>query len=267
MKLKLSSQLLPTTEVTMVSTSIFCSDIFSGDGRFVGSSTLSSYNKLLDFLKNTWLKCNVTSETHECKAIVTVDNAPEGFPNEFCLGMFVFHYNKRKATHEIFISHTIDEEYIEAFEKVGMSGGFQDHLSEDDLFRARFEYLQNLNNPHRLLGTWIQKLDDDFDLYDLLESEKKISEASDEMVENSLLSTILKFAKIHQKGIETLYWLGSNDGQKFLNYFDTYSVASKLGKAANSLLEELNASNNSDFLIDEFITRFENSSIPEPVLF
>ena len=110
-------------------------------------------------------------------------------------------------------------------------------------------------------------LDDDFDLYDLLESEKKISEASDEMVENSLLSTILKFAKIHQKAIETLSWLGSNDGQKFLNYFDTYSVASKLGKAANSFLEELNASNNSDLLIDEFIARFENSSIPEPVLF
>ena len=141
-------------------------------------------------------------------------------------------------------------------------------MSEDDLFRARFEYLQNLNNPHRLLGTWIQKLDDDFDLYDLLENEKQISEVSDEMLENSLLSTILIFAKKHQKATETLCWLGSNDGQKFLNHFETYdSVASKLGKAANSLLEELNASNNSDLLIDEFIIRFENSSIPEPVLF
>lgn len=252
----------------MIRTSIFCSDIFSGEGNFVGRSNLKSYNEFLDFAKNTWLKCNVTSDTHECEAVATALNAPEGFPNEFGLGLFVFHYNKRKGNHEIFISHTINEKYIEAFENVGMSEGFQNHLSEDDLFQARFEFLQNLNNPHRLLGSWIKKLDDDFNLYELLEEEKKISEANDEIVENSLLSTVLRFARTHHKANEILLWLGSNDGQKFLNYFDTYdSVATKLAKAANSLIEDLNGSNNFDLQIDEFITRFEFSSIPEPVLF
>jgi hypothetical protein len=251
----------------MIQLTIICSDIYSGERTIAGRLNLNTFNDFLDFAKNTWLKRNVTSDTHECEVIASACGAPEGFPNEFGLGLFVFHYNKQKGNHEISISHTINEDYIEAFGKVGMTEGFQNHLSEDDLFRARFEYLQNLNNPHRLLGTWIQKLDDDFDLYDLLENEKQISEVSDEMVENSLLSTILIFAKKHQKATETLCWLGSNDGQKFLNHFETYdSVASKLGKAANSLLEELNASNNSNLLIDEFITQFENSSIPEPIL-
>ncbi len=252
----------------MVRTSIFCSDIFSGEGTFVGRSNLNSYNEFLDFAKNTWLKCNVTSETHECEVIATAHNSPEGFPSEFGLGLFVFHYNKRKAAHEIFISHTINEKYIEAFERVGMSEGFQNHLSEDDLFRARFEFLQNLNNPHRLLGTWIKKLDDDFDLYELLEIEKNISDVSEETVENSLLSTVLRFAKTHHKAMETLFWLVSNDGQKFLKHFDTYeSVAPKIAKAANSLIKELKGSNNSELQIDEFISHFESSSIPEPVLF
>lgn len=252
----------------MVRISIFCSDIYSGEGAFVGRSNLNSFNEFLDFAKNTWLNCNVISDTHECEAIASAHNAPEGFPNEFGLGLFVFHYNKRKGVHEIFISHTINDKYIEAFEQVGMSKGFQNHLSEDDLFRARFEFLQNLNNPHRLLGTWIQKLDDDFDLYELLEIEKTISEVSDEMVENSLLSTVLRFAKTHNKSMETLFWLGSKDGQEFLDYFDTYdTVAAKLAKAANSLIHEIKKSNNLELQIDEFITRFQSTSIPDPVLF
>jgi len=252
----------------MVNIHIFCSNIYSGDSEFVGGENFDNYSEFLDFAKRIWLRCNVTSETHECEVIASAENTPEGFPSQFGLGLFVFHYNKRKGTHEIFISHTINDDYIEAFEQVGMSEVFQTSITEEELFRSRFEFLYNLNNPHRLLGTWIKKLDDDFVLYELLEEEKNISEASDELISNSLLSTVLKFAKKYSKSKEMLFWLGSKDGKKFLSNFNEYDSASgKLSSAADAFLKELKKSNSPNILIDEFINRFEFNSIPEPLLF
>lgn len=251
----------------MVNISIFCSNIYSGHGEFVGGSDFDNYREFLDFAKRIWLRCNVTSETHECEVIASAENPPEGFPSQFGLGLFVFHYNKRKGTHEICISHTINDDYIEAFEKVGMSETYQNSITEEELFRSRFEFLDNLNNPHRLLGTWIKKLDNDIVLFELLEEDKNISEASAELQGNSLLSTVLKFARKHSKAKEILYWLGSKDGKKFLSNYDEYDSASeKLSTAVGAFLKELKKSNTPNILIDEFIIRFESNSIPEPSL-
>jgi hypothetical protein len=252
----------------MVKISIFCSNIYSGDSEFVGGSNFDDYSEFLDFAKRIWLRCNVTSETHECEAIASAENPPEGFPSQFGLGLFVFHYNKRKGTHEISISHTINDDYVEAFEQVGMSDAFQNSIPEEELFRSRFEFLKNLNNPHRLLGTWIKNIDDEYDLYELLEKEKNISEASNELIENSLLSTVLNFARKYRKTTEILYWLGSRDGKKFLSNFDEYDSASgKLSSAADVFLKVIKKSKSPNILIDEFISRFESNSIPEPLLF
>lgn len=252
----------------MVNIQIFCSEIFSDNGSIIGSGDFYRFEDFLNFAKERWIRRNISSETHECSALASVPNAPEGFPDQLCLGLFVFHYNRRKDSHQIYISHTGNDDFIEAFENLGMTAKFQNHLPEDDLFRSRFDFLQNLNNPHRLLGSWIKKLDDDLDVYELIEKEKGLPEASDEMAENSLLSTVLRFAKSHNKEIEMLSWLGSKEGQKFLNYFDaSYSVGPKLANAANHLLKSIKSADKSDFEVDAFISRFESLSIPEPVLF
>ncbi len=252
----------------MVNVQIFCSEIFSGNGNIIGNGDFENFEDFQNFAKEKWVRRNISSETHECSALASVPNAPEGFSNQFCLGIFVFHYNKRKGTHQIYISHTGNDDFIEAFENVGMTAEFQNHLSEEHLFRRRFDFLQNLNNPHRLLGSWIKRLDDDLDVYDLIKEENGLSEVSNEIVENSLLSTVLRFAKRHQKEIEMLSWLGSKEGQKFLNYFDaSYSVGPKLAKAATYLLKIVKGIEKSELEIDAFISHFKSSSIPEPVLF
>ena len=252
----------------MVEISIFCSDIFSGDGSIVGSKNLNTFTEFLEFAKNVWLRCNVSSETHECKAIASAVDAPDGFPKDFGLGLFVFHFNKRKGTHEIFISHTANEEFTEEFDSVGMIETYQNRLSEDNLFRERFEFLNNLNNPHRLLGTWIKKLDDDFDVYDLVKNEKHLVEVSDSLIENTLLSKLLKFAYIQNKAQETLQWLGSKHGSDFLKDFDGYeTVATKLSTASVALLKEIGKSDHLDISIKKFIDEFDAISIPEPKLF
>lgn len=252
----------------MVRISIFCSDIYSGDGSIVGSANLNTFADFLEFARNVWIRCNISSETHECKAIASAAEAPEGFPNEFVLGLFVFHHNKRKGTHEIFISHTTNEEFIEAFDSVGMIETYQNRLSEDELFRERFEFLKNLNNPHRLLGTWIKKLDDDFNIHDLVKNEKHLDEVSDELIENTLLSKLLKFAYTQNKAKETLQWLTSKQGSDFLQHFADYeTVATMLSTASGVLLKEIGHSDHLDIRIKEFIDDFDSTSIPEPELF
>ena len=235
----------------------------NGSSERVGKFTVEDFQKCIEFMKNTWIRCNVSSEIYEFR----VSASSPYFKNEnggdlFELGKYVISRSNNKV--EIFA--TDSDESTEAFEYQGFSLEQQKKLNEQDLFKARFQFLMNPNNHHRIIGKWLRYLDD-LDLEEIIETSTGLPEAIDELIGQSVLASLLTFAKINGKKSEMLNWLASREGSLYLTHFDSVNtIAPYLLKASKDAHKSINSPSASVSFIDDFLEIHFIKEIPLPEL-
>ncbi|MEY4017348.1 MAG: hypothetical protein RLZZ189_1146, partial [Pseudomonadota bacterium] len=140
-------------------------------------------------------------------------------------------------------------------------------LADDKLFWDRFDFLNNPNNHHHLLGNWLNLLDQTYDLHSIIEESKGIKDPSDENVGDVVLANLLSFSQSHGKALEMFNWLVSRDGKNFLTYFDDYNTYVKplLSSCQRTYATMVCATNKSTYL-KSFADMWFINTIPQPVL-
>ncbi len=229
----------------------------------VGSALVSTHEECLKFMYDCWIRAKVSSETYQFSVYSSFD----GYDNLLEIGKYVVPSRTNKV--DIF---DVDNKYsLDQFDEVGFSISHQKAIGHDDrLFWARFDFLDNPNNHHLLLGNWLKKIDEEVDLYQLIEESTGIkeSEISDEKLGDVIFASLLFFAAQHKKAVEMLDWLLSNDGIQYLGNFSEYDYEVKYlfnsVKATNSKLKKNSDKNQ---FINQLIESSLIKSIPLPTVF
>lgn len=264
MKLKpFSQRWLMAQEIEMLTVYIV-SDGGDGDIENVGNHSVANFDECLEFMYNTWIRCNVSSESYEFRVSVSsqhLRNVNGG--SFFNLGKYVL----LPKSNEIDIFDTDSDELLEEFDLEGFPVVQQKMLNDLDLFRTRFESLMNPNNHHRIIGKWLRFIDEDLILEDLIEASTGIEDVPSEMLGNVVLASLFQFSKQHGKAIEMLSWLVSEDGAFYLSHFDEYnSIAPRLLRAAIEANKTMHLINDKDTFIEQILSTSFVSSIPLPEL-
>jgi len=236
----------------------------NGSSERVGKFTVEDFQQCIEYMKNTWIKCNVSSEIYEFRVIASTPYFKNGHGGDsFELGKYVI--PRRSTKVEIFA--TDSDESNEAFDNQGFSIEQQQKLSEQDLFKARFHFLLNPNNHHRLIGKWLRYLDDDLDLENIVETSNGLLEVTDLLIGKSVLASLLTFANVHGKKSEMLQWLASKEGSLYLTNFDsTNTIAALLLKASKDAHKAINNQSASVSFIDDYLGSHLIKEIPLPDL-
>lgn len=236
----------------------------NGSGERVGKFTVKDFQQCIEFMKNTWIKCNVSSEIYEFRVIASTPYFKnENGGDSFELGKYVI--PRRSSKVEIFA--TDSDESNEAFDLQGFSIQQQQKLSEEDLFKARFQFLLNPNNPHRLIGKWLRYLDDDLELENIVKTSTGLPEVTDQLIGKSVLASLLTFANAHGKKSEMLQWLASKEGSLYLTHFDSANTIAKLLlKASKEAHKAINNQSSSVSFIDDYLGSHLIKEIPLPDL-
>jgi hypothetical protein len=171
-------------------------------------------------------------------------------------------------TNKIEIFDADNTESIEEFDELGFSENLQKKVLDDsELFWQRFDFLNNPNNHHLLLGKWLQFIYEEIDLDELIKSATGLSEVPTKLIGDSALATLLSFSNQHGKSMEMLYWLVSKDGSHFLNNFDKWNdIPGLLLDSALRTHNTMKNSNSKAEFIDKFLEVSLIPSIPLPVL-
>lgn len=236
----------------------------NGSSERVGKFTVEDFQQCIEFMKNTWIKCNVSSEIYEFRVIASTPYFKnENGGDSFELGKYVI--PRRSTKVEIFA--TDSNESNEAFDHQGFSIEQQQKLSEQDLFKARFQFLLNPNNHHRIIGKWLRYLDDDLDLENIVETSTGLPEVADELIGNAVLASLLTFANMYGKKSEMLQWLATKEGSLYLTHFDsTNTIAALLLKASKDAHKAINNQSASVSFIDDYLGTYLIKEIPLPDL-
>jgi hypothetical protein len=240
------------------------SDGGDGDIENVGNHSVANFDECLKFMHNTWIRCNFSSEIYEFRVSISSKHLRNVNGSSFFnLGKYVL----SRKSNEIDIFDTDSDELLEEFDLEGFSAEQQKMLNDLDLFKARFEYLMNPNNHHRILGKWLRFINEDLILEDLIEASTGIVDVSSEMLGNAVLASLLQFSKQHGKAVEMLNWLASADGAFYLSHFDEYnSIAPRLLRAAIEATKTFDFVSDKDTCIEQLISNSFVSSIPLPEL-
>jgi hypothetical protein len=165
------------------------------------------------------------------------------------------------------IFKTSSDESIAEFAELGLFAQFQTTSDEDALFWQRFEFLNNPNNHHLLLGKWLQFLNEEVDLYDLVEEKNSSIELSDELIGDSVLASLLHFSKQHGKSMEMICWLVGNDGAHFLKNFDEWNdIPGYLFDSSLRIYTAMKKESSTEEFLENFIKSSLIPTIPLPEL-
>lgn len=236
-------------------------DADDGQGNLddAGIHSVSSRDECSEFMYNAWIRANVSSENYEFRV-----HASSTYTENFVeMGKYVVPARTNKV--EIFaVDNT---ESIEEFDELGFSENLQKNLNDAELFWQRFDFLNNPNNHHLLLGKWLQLINEEIDLDELIQTATSLSDVPTELIGDSVLATLLSFSNQHGKSIEMLYWLVSKDGSHFLNNFDKWNdIPELLLDSALRTYDAMKNSNSKAEFIDKFLEVSLIPSIPLPVL-
>ena len=226
-----------------------------------GTYSVSSKEECLEFMYNSWIRANVSSETYEFR-ISACNNAMEKFVE---MGKYVV----PSRTNKVDIFDVDNEDSINEFDELGFSSEHQRTygFGEEELFWDRFDFLKNPNNHHLLIGNWLKLLNDDHDLYSLIEDLKGINEPSDQNIGDVVLASLLSFSHSHGKQIEMLTWLASKVGTDYLKNFDKYNEFAKpLLDSCERTYAEMTSATNKENYLKSFLDTWLISSIPQPEL-
>lgn len=173
-------------------------------GQYFTTFSASAVEGLKDSLKHYWYRTGFSSATGEISlfAKIKVNDRIDKLP----CGYFVYD-SDGELQPEPGESH--EDEVNEYWRSLG--------ANEGDNFEEKLELLLNPNNPHRLLGTWLTRVTDDY-LDSRIEGENFDG--------TSILANILDFANDHKVAPQMLAWLQSPKGIKFLESRDEYDPAS-----------------------------------------
>jgi hypothetical protein len=241
--------------------------IESDDGdnnlRNVDSSLVKTHEECLLLMHYAWLKSNVSSETYQFNVYSSLDDQNELLE----IGKYVI----PRGSSEVEIFDVDNQDSIEQFDKVGFSIKHQKAINHDDrLFWARFDFIDNPNNHHLLLGNWLRQIDEEIDLYWLIEESTGIndSEITDEKVGDVILASLLYFAAQNNKKVEMLDWLLGDEGIQYFENFDEYNLeAKKLLNAVKVIGSKLTKNSDKNLLINQLIETSLVQSIPLPKIF
>ncbi len=238
-------------------------DADDGQGNLddAGTYSVSSKEECLEFMYNSWIRANVSSETYEFRIYATSDT----IQNFVEMGK----YAVPSRTNKVDIYDVNNEDSIKEFDELGFSSDHQRTyvFDEEELFWDRFDFLKNPNNHHLLIGNWLKLLNDDHDLYSLIEDLKGINEPSDQNIGDVVLASLISFSHSHGKQIEMLTWLASKVGTDYLKNFDKYNEFAKpLLDSCERSYAEMTSATNKDNYLKSFLDTWLISAIPKPEL-
>ncbi len=242
-------------------TIILESDDGQGNLEDVGTYSVSSKEECLEFMYNSWIRAHVSSETYEFRVYACSD--------EIDHFVEIGKYAVPSHSNKVDIFAVDNDESINEFDELGFSSDHQKSFGfdEEKLFWDRFEFLNNPNNHHLLIGNWLRLLNDDIDLSSIIENLKGIKEPSDQIIGDVVLASLIDFSQGHDKQIEMLNWLASELGTNYLKYFDKWNDYAKplLDSCERTYVEMVKASNKEVFLTS-FLDLWLIRSVPQPKL-
>lgn len=241
--------------------------IESDDGdsnlRNVGSTFINTHAECLKFMYDCWIRAKVSSEIYQFNVYSSLDDQ-DGLLE---IGKYVV----PSRTNEVEIFDVDNQDSLKEFDAVGFSIKHQKAISnDDDLFWARFDFLNNRNSHHLLIGNWLRHIDEEIDLYWLIEeaTDIKDTEISDQQIGNTILASLLFFASQHVKSVEMLDWLLSDEGIQYFENFDEYnSIGKQLLNSIKETGSKLTKNSDKNQLIKQLIESSLVESIPLPKIF
>jgi hypothetical protein len=165
------------------------------------------------------------------------------------------------------IFNTSSDESIAEFAELGLFAQFQTTSDEDALFWQRFEFLNNPNNHHLLLGKWLQLINEEIPIEDLIHASTELSELSNDRIGDCVLASLLHFSKQHGKSMEMICWLVSNEGTHFLKNFDKWNdIPGYLFDSSLRIYTAMKKESSTEEFLDNFIKSSLIPTIPLPEL-